>query len=288
LKDFGLADHISEEFVSTRKSAKFLNSTFKLGLFTAVDAFGKNVGLNAAHLKLRDLTKTVGGMRKLEAKYSDAFGQDFPALVQELRSGKLGDQTKAALFSELSDMQPISRLEVPQAYLDMPNGRAVYMLKTFMLKQFDIARREGYNEIKKGNVAAGVKNLTRYALALGVSGATTDMIRQWLMGQTVHFDANDVSKNILKTFGWSEYVLDQAKKGEPVKAVGGVLLPPYQMFDDLYKAAGGGTMSEASREKARAKVAQYIPVVGKLVESHLLGGAERRDAQEAKRKEKAQ
>ncbi len=288
LKDFGLADHVSEEFVSTRKSAKFLNSTFKLGLFTAVDAFGKDVGLNAAHLKLRDLTKTVGGMRKLEAKYSDAFGQDFPALVQELRSGKLGDQTKAALFSELSDMQPISRLEVPQAYLDMPNGRTVYMLKTFMLKQFDIARREGYNEIKKGNVATGIKNLTRYALALGASGAATDMIRQWLMGQTVDFNTNDVSKNILKTFGWSEYVLDQAKKGEPVKAVGGALLPPYQMFDDLYKAAGGGTMSEASREKARAKVAQYIPVVGKLVESHLLGGAERRDAQEAKRKEKAQ
>lgn len=288
MKAFGLADHISEEFVSTRKSAKFLNATFKLGLFTGVDAFGKNVGLNAAHLKLRDLTKTVGGMRKLEAKYGEAFGPDFQALVQELRSGKMGDQTKAALFSELSDMQPISRLEVPQAYLDMPNGRALYMLKTFMLKQFDIVRREGYNEIKKGNVAGGVRNLTRYAIALGVSGATTDMIRQWLMGQTIDFDASGLSKNILKTFGWSEYVLDQVKKGEPVKAVGGTLLPPYKMFDDLYKASGGGELSEAAREKARDRAVQYVPVFGKLVESHLLGGAERRDAQAEKRKEKAQ
>lgn len=295
MKAFGLADHISEEFVSTRKSAKFLNATFKLGLFTGVDAFGKNVGLNAAHLKLRDLTKTVGGMRKLEAKYGDAFGPDFQTLVQELRSGKMGDQTKAALFSELSDMQPISRLEVPQAYLDMPNGRAVYMLKTFMLKQFDIARRIGYNKIKEGYktknsalVAEGIKNLTRYAITLGISGATTDMIRQWLMGQTIDFDASDLSKNILKTFGWSEYVLDQAKKGEPVKAVGGTLLPPYKMFDDLYKASGGGEMSEAAREKARNRAVQYVPVFGKLVESHLLGGAERRDAQAEKRKEKAQ
>ena len=285
-KDFGLADHISEEFVSTRKSAKFLNQTFRLGLFTAVDAFGKNVGLNAAHAKLRDLTKTIGGMRKLEVKYGEALGQDFPALVQELRSGKLGDQTKAALFSELSGMQPISRLEVPQAYLDMPNGRTAYMLKTFMLKQFDIVRREGYNEIKKGNVAGGINNLTRYAIALGVSGATTDMIRQWLMGQAVDLDTNNVWKNVLKTFGWSEYVLDQVKKGDPIKAIGGALLPPYKMFDDLYKAAGGGDLSEEARTKARERAVQYIPVIGKLVESHLLGGAERRDAQAEKRKEK--
>ncbi len=288
MKDFGLADHISEEFVSTRKSAKFLNTTFKLGLFSAVDRFGKNVGLNAALSKLEGQAKTVGGMKALERKYGEAFGEDFPALVQELKSGKPGENVQAALFSELSDMQPITRLEVPQAYLDMPNGRAAYMLKTFMLKQFDIVRRDGYNEIKRGNVAAGVKNLTKYAVALGISGATTDTIRKWLMGQEVDFDTDDLAKNVLKTFGWSEYVLDQAKKGTPVKAVGGTLLPPYKMFDDLYKASGGGTMSEASREKARNQAAQYIPVFGKLFESHLLGGAERRDALEAKRKEKTQ
>jgi hypothetical protein len=288
MKDFGLADHISEEFVSTRKSAKFLNATFKLGLFAGVDAFGKNVGLNAALSKLQGQTKTVGGMRALERKYGEAFGQDFPALVAELRAGKLGDQTRAAIFSELSDMQPITRLEVPQAYLDMPNGRALYMLKTFMLKQFDIVRREAYNEIKRGNVATGVKNLTKYAVALGVSGATTDLIRSWLMGQEVDFEAGDLTKNIFKTFGWSEYVIDQAKKGDPVKAVGGSLLPPWKMFDDLYKAGGGGELSEAARERARDKATQYIPVVGKLYESHFLGGAERRDAQAEKRKEKAE
>lgn len=286
MKDFGLADHISEEFVSTRKSAKFLNATFRLGLFTAVDKFGKNVSLEAALSKLQTQAKTVGGMRALERKYGEAFGEDFQTLAAELRSGKVGDQTRAALFSELSDMQPITRLEVPQAYLDMPNGRAVYMLKTFMLKQFDIVRREAYNEIRRGNVAQGVKNLTRYAVALGVAGATTDMLKNWLLGREIDFDTNDLSKNILKTFGWTEYVADQAKKGDVVKAVGGTFVPPYKMFDDMYKAAGGGEMSDDARERAREKVVQYIPVFGKLFESHLLGGAERFDAQQAKRKAK--
>lgn len=286
MKDFGLADHISEEFVSTRKSAKFLNATFKLGLFTAVDEFGKNVGLEAALSKLQSQTKTVGGMKNLERRFGEAFGEDFPTLVSELRSGKVGDQTRAALFSELSGMQPITRLEVPQAYLDMPNGRAVYMLKTFMLKQFDIVRREAYNEIRRGNTAQGVKNLTKYAVALGVAGATTDMLRDWLMGRDVNFETNDLYKNILKTFGWSEYVADQAKRGDVVKAVGGTFVPPYKMFDDMYKAAGGGTMSDDARERAREKVVQYIPVFGKLFESHLLGGAERFDDQQAKWKAK--
>lgn len=286
MKDFGLADHISEEFVSTRKSAKFLNATFKLGLFTAVDEFGKNVGLEAALSKLQSQTKTIGGMKNLERRFGEAFGEDFPTLVSELRSGKVGDQTRAALFSELSGMQPITRLEVPQAYLDMPNGRAVFMLKTFMLKQFDIVRREAYNEFRRGNTAQSVKNLTKYAVALGIAGATTDMLRDWLMGREVDFETNDLYKNILKTFGWSEYVADQAKRGDIVKAVGGTLLPPYKMFDDMYKAAGGGEMSDKARERAREKVVQYIPVFGKLFESHLLGGAERFDEQRAKRKAK--
>ena len=80
-------------------------------------------------------------------------------------------------------------------------------------------------------------------------------------GREIDFDTNDLSKNILKTFGWTEYVADQAKRGDVVKAIGGTLAPPYKMFDDLIKAAGFGEMSEEAREKARIKMVEYLPPI---------------------------
>lgn len=250
-KDFGLADHISEEFVNTRSSAKFLNKVFKLSGFSAIDMLGKDTLLNAALVKAERQATTARGQRALQAKYGEAFGQDFPQLLADLQAKRMTDNTRAYLFSELSDMQPISKMELPQGYLDMPNGRSVYMLKTFMLKQADIVRRDAYNEIRKGNRAKGLYNLARFGLVLGTAGATTQMLKDWMMGREVNFEATDIAENLLKTFGWSSYVLDKARQGKPVEATGGTLLPPYQMVDQLIA------------QDPRAL--QYIPLVGKPI-----------------------
>ena len=36
---------------------------------------------------------------------------------------------------------------------------SLYMLKSFTLKQYDLVRQEAYDEIAKGNVLKGTKNL---------------------------------------------------------------------------------------------------------------------------------
>lgn len=267
-RDFGLVDHISEEFVSTSSSARFLNQVFKWSGFTAIDLLGKDVHLNAALSKFERLAKTPKGQAEIAGKYKEAFGDDYPALIEDLKSRKLTDNTRSLLFSELSDMQPISKLEMPQGYLDLPNGRFVYMLKSFMLKQVDIVRRDAYNEIKKGNVAKGTGNLLKFSLALGIAGASTDMLKDWLMGRKVDFGKIDIAGNMLKTFGWSQYVADKVKQGKPLEAVRDVALPPYKMWDDIVRRD--------------PKAVQYFPVGGKLFYSHAMGGAEKADKAEAK------
>ena len=268
--DFGLADHIAEEFVGQTKTASFLNKMLRTAGFSAIDRFGKTTMLNAAHDKLT--RQAQSNSPALERKYSAAFGDEYAALVQDLRAGKLTNRVRLALFSELSDFQPISKLEVPQAYLDHPNGRIMYMLKTFMLKQMDVIRRDAYNEIKAGKVAKGLGNLTSYALLLGISGASTDVVKNWLMGRPISFNGSDIAENILRTFGWSQYSLSKAKK-EPLKTTAGMLMPPYQMMDQILTAD--------------PKAVQYIPLVGKLFYNWELGGreeAELRTARDAKKK----
>lgn len=271
-RDFGLADHVAEEFSSVSRTANWLDKMFKYSGFSAIDRFGKSTHLNAALAKYERWSRTPEGVARIREKYGEAYGRELPDLITDLRQGAMTERVRSLLFSELSDMQPISKLELPQGYLDNPNGRLIYMLKTFMLKQMDVVRRDMYGEIKKGNVGRGLKNATEYSLILGLSGASTQMIKDWLLGKDVRFDASDVLENVLKTFAWSEYTREKVRQGKPVEAMVGAIMPPYRMMDDIIRRD--------------PKAVQYIPLVGKLYHSWELGGreeAELRDARKAKK-----
>lgn len=273
-RDLGLADHISEEFVSTRPSAKAVNLAFKVSGFSKIDLFAKDVLLNAA------LRKARRNPEALRAKYGKAFGEEFPQLVAELQSGRVGDKTLSYLFHELSDVQPISKLEMPEGALQRPQGMIggvmhpslVYALKSFMLKQADIVRRDAYNEIKAGRVRKGAKALFRYATILGLAGAGNEELRNWILGRDSVFEAKDLPLNVLKTFGFSEYVMDKARQGKPVEALTGIMAPPYKMFDEILR-------SDESAIK-------YFPIFGRIFYERELGGAEKANAATEKRARK--
>jgi hypothetical protein len=239
----------------------------KYTAFTAIDQFGKGMILEAALNRYEQLATTSAGVKKIREKYGRSLGEEFPQLVADLQRKNKSDLVQSVLFAELSDLQPITRMEVPQMYLDMPNGRAIFMLKTFMLKQGDIIRRDAYNEIKKGEIATGFGNLFKYAVLLGISGATIDTVKDWMMGRDISAKWDRIYKNMLKTFGWSDYVADKVKRGDMTGAAESVILPPYRIMDDIIKAD--------------PKAIQYIFVIGKIIYSRLFGGAERSDAWEA-------
>lgn len=271
--DFGLADHVAEEFVSATRTANWLNKMFKYSGFAAIDRFGKTTLLNAALSRTERLSQSPSGVARLKEKYGEAYGNEFPALVADLKKGALTERVRSMLFSELSDMQPISKLEMPQGYLDNPNGRLIYMLKTFMMKQIDVVRRDTYNEIKKGNVGRGLKNLVEYGLVLGLSGATTQMVKDWLMGNKVSFEPTDVMEQMLRTFGLGAYVTDRIRQGRPVEAILGAIAPPFKIMDDIIRRD--------------PKAVQYIPLIGKLFYSWELGGREETELREARKEKKA-
>jgi hypothetical protein len=276
-KSYGMVDHLSEEFVNTSSSAKALNSIFKISGFTAIDLFGKDMVLNSYLNKYQRMAKTESGQMKLAQEWGDYFTGDLAQLVQDFGSGKVTPLVREALFSKLSDIQPISKLEVPQTYLDNPNGRALYMLKSFALKQADIARVQGYNQIKKGVeqhnpalVGKGMAFLAGYATFLGVSGASMDIIKDWMLGRPFDARWKDIPLNMIKTFGWTEYTMDMVAKGEPLKAVTNIAMPPFQILDTIVKND--------------PKALNYLPFIGKMVYPHTDTG----ELTEAKRLQKRQ
>jgi len=270
-EDMGLMDNMAEEFATTGMTAKWLRNAFKYSGFKTIDKLGKDTIIQGSLNKFRRLSNTQQGRGQISKKYRDVFGDQYGQLVDDLQNKRMTDNVKLLLFNEIADVQPVSLSEVPEAYLRAPNGRIAYMLKTFMLKQMDVLRRESYNEIKKGNVAKGLANLMRYGIIIGSTNAGSQYVKDWMLGRDVEPEATDIGTNFFKTFGWSEYTANKAlgKDGrdpEPFKAVGNVLMPPFLMFDTIF-----------SEDKDWVK---HVPIAGRMIHNWLLGGLEEYEQKE--------
>lgn len=271
-EDLGIVNHISDEFTSQLKSAKFLQGVFKWGGFSLIDRLGKDLLTQASYTKFKDQSNSVGGRRDLAEKYSEAYGSDFPQLVSDLQGGQRTALTDSLIFANLSRMQPLTRLEAPELYNMAPAMRPLYMLKRWMLKQADVVRRDSYDEWRKGHQVKAVGNLTKFATVLGISGMAVGEVKDWILGKDPDEKewVGKFADNVLKTFGWSSYATKQAEEGHPLKAVAGSLAPPYDMWDKIITAD--------------PKALDYLPIVGRMLRGHF----EDKDAVKQEQREKAQ
>jgi hypothetical protein len=239
LQDYGFID-IAEEFASNSKSSAFMRGAFKWGGFRGVDRIGKETLLNRAYTNYTKQVKTDKGLAEFRKKWLPAFGDDLPELIENLKKGNMNSQdVRLLLWHNLSDMQPVSLSEMPLKYLENPNGRAFYMLKTFTLKQFDVMRRDAFQLMKKkGTRTEGAKNLLRYATYFTAGGMSSQALKDFIMGR--EYDVSDAFiDNMWKMIGFNKYgaekLADTGVKGITDAAVSLVSVPtgPYiNMLDD--------------------------------------------------------
>jgi len=258
-KQAGLMNHASQEFVSSGWTNKVTQKLFKLG-FSQVDNLGKTVMLQGALDKGGKLARTKKGIAKLHEKYGAAYGDEFTDLVEDLANNKLSPNVRTYLFSELTRVQPVSLSELPLEYLRNPNLRPAWMFKSFMLKQVDMIRNEAINNIAKGNVAEGTKNLLYITSLLGSSGLAIAELKAYVMGKDSTLEEMTpvdvgfgIARNVGKTFGMPERVRDQLKAGSVGKAVGETLGIPIDMYDKTIQGAIEGDPKKAAKSTAAGR-----------------------------------
>ena len=162
-EDLGI-ERIAAEFVEISKTGKALDLVFKSVGLTAMDRIGKETLCQAAYDKMRkQAKKIVSGKnnfvldeqkkRNFYVKLLQIFESEkaVDLILKDLAEGKITEDIKFLMFCELCNFQPITLSQMPKKYLDSPNGRIAYQLKTFTLKQFDVYRREG--TIRMANAA---------------------------------------------------------------------------------------------------------------------------------------
>lgn len=274
--DLGIEDLIATELAmgGPRKTAKLLDKTMGIAGFKRVDRLGKETLINASLKKARNMAKTTKGEQALRKEVQAIFGKETDSFIADLKAGQISDNVKLYSFNKLADVQPIALSEMPEGYLRAKNGRLLYMLKSFTLKQLDIVRRNVVQEWNKGNKLQATKQAALLAGYVTVANVSTQSVKDLLMGREVRVeDIPDRSLwALLGAYGLNQYTYDRYLARGDVKGAALAYVSPATPIIDAAFTLG----TELPKDDPKLEpVLRGIPLVGPLVYSWFGGGAEK-------------
>lgn len=276
LVDVGLEDAVAKELThgDVRLTSRLLNKMMGGSGFKAVDRLGKETHMTASYKAARKLVSNKVGERKFRNEWGKVYGKEIDALIDDLQRGNVSENVKFHMFNELADIQPIALSEMPEAYLKHPNGRVLYMLKSFMLKQYDIVRRKIVGEWSKGNKIQAVKMAALYAGYITAANTGTQIAKDMLLGRKVR--PEDIPSRsmwaLLGVFGMNKYTAERyLQRGDVKGALTNFWMPATPLFDAAFTLGKELPQDEPSLEP----VLKGIPLVGPLVYNWFGGGAEK-------------
>jgi hypothetical protein len=277
-EDLGIGE-IAQEFSDRTLLSKGVNFVFKATGLNRVDRLGKETFINGVSRTLRQ--EAVASPEALTERLRPIFGDETGAVVADLRDGVVSDNVKYLLFNELLDFQPAALSEVPLKYLESPNGRVLYALKTYTIKLFDVYRREVVQQAKTDPKQAA-KNMVRLAGYLALFNASAGEIRDFISGRETDL-SDKVVDNLAKSVGFGRYQLTQIPEEGLGRTLASQILPPTQLIDDLSKdMVDVFTKDSEDLEVANLRSFRNIPVGGKLYYWWLGRGAEQQARQAPK------
>lgn len=275
-EDLGI-ENIVQEFMSNTRSGKLLDTTFKYVGLSALDRLGKETLVNGFYSKMHSLAKNAGTNEKAYQKAYNELAKylepdEIPQAIADFANKNMSETTEVALFNKLLDFQPVAKSEMPQRYLEMPNGRLFYMLKSFTLKQIDVFRREAIDDIVSGNpkkMAKGVKNMVHLGGMFMLANMGADTMKDFILGRDTPPE-DTVIDNLWRLAGASKFDVYKARTDGVGQTVIRKILFPTSVFDGVGRdVANSITGREYERgplqgERFKSETVSSIPVAGKL------------------------
>tara|TARA_R100000479_G_scaffold27136_2_gene10449 strand:- start:1124 stop:4687 length:3564 start_codon:yes stop_codon:yes gene_type:complete len=286
VKYFNLADHNIDSATSTDGLSKTLDKVFTVVGLKKLDQLAKNTTMNASWRKYKAQAKKDAP--RLRDELTPVFGRERAGqMVKELQesnptSGQLPKAVEELIWYKFLDLNPATLGEMPKFYNQSGNARIMYMLKTFTIKQFDVAREAASADIAKakelyaqGNkkaaaqsAAKGMKGLIGLATVFAAANAGTDMIKDTLYGRPIKRDEL-LENNLWKLIGINRYLVMKAQRDGPAKAFLEFLLPPTAVFD----RAGQDIQALAGDKEYKGAMLQGTPL--DMVYWKYLGGLDK-------------
>ena len=209
----------------TGGSSRYVDFALKWSGLKAMDLFGKDVYLEAALKKAEGMSES-----EFVTQQGHVFGDKTAEVHRKIIEGNWRDSDGTVdpdvqyyAFNSLSNTQPISLSEMPETYLTSGQGRILYTLKTYALKQINNVIREA----KK----PGLKNKAKAAqlvMLLTLAGASADELKDLMLGRTTEF-SDHMYDNLFKISLLSRYSLEGSRTGKGILT--DLLVPPTGIID---------------------------------------------------------
>ena len=289
LEKLGVVNTITADLTNVGTTGQWLDKFLKLSGFRTIDRFGKKTLVTGFFNNAKKTIKTEAGRNKF-IKENEKF-YDTERLLNRLSAGDMEDnEVLLYLFNKLADVQPITPSEYPLRYLDMPNGKIIYTLKSYSVKAVDQLRREIIKQWKAGNKKQAIINGAKFTTIVALSSATVDEARNVLRGESI--DIEDITDNFvynliqLPTIVGTKYSLEQLER----RGATGFLssfIPPFGVLDScLATPALTKTFGNEITEAKTRNCVSDIPVIGQIIADWKLGGAEIREKRDRTEKSK--
>lgn len=285
-EELGVIQNIAADIEANGIGANLVDKALRYSGFRAVDRLGKDTLINAAHIK-----NTKIALKKPEEivkRWGKVFGDETGSLIDDLKNGRNTENVRLLLFNELSDAQPISLSEMPESYLNQPNGRILYALKSFALKQLDLVKRTSIDEMRSGNYIKGFTNLARYAAIMGLSGGSVATVRDWM--QTKEFRPEKLPDKSFETLMGIMFLNEYARNkyianGDFAGYLTNLVAPaaPEVITTSVQALMEAASNDETSDPEKFNRAIKDIPVMGKLAYYWMFGGAEKKLERERKK-----
>lgn len=235
-KELGV-EHGGYQFRDAGKIGKYVDAVTSRTGFQKLDIFGKENRLNGAYQWAQDAARNPGSedYKLMESRYKDMLGDRWQAAVDDLKAGNKTADSQFIPFLELTRLQPVTKANMPEAYLKTAKGRVLYALKSFMLNQLDFVRRDIVRNLgTSGQRMTGLKNMASLIAMLGVSNFGKDLLVDLIRGKRISPEQvpQRAVDSVLGIIGLSSFL---AKEGvqKPSDALMDFLGPPTPVIDDL-------------------------------------------------------
>ena len=238
-EQIGLEEAI-QEFAGERNGKAALDWVLSKTGFKAMDRLGKETFINSHIRKTRNQLNGKQGAKermRLRQKWQGVFEDETEQLIDDLAKGRFSDNVGVYLFNQLEEVQPIALSSMPKPYLDNPNGRILYMLKSFTIKQLDLMRRDILDNLAKGDTPLAFKNLTSLGTLFVLGNGSADMLKDFMTGDEIEMEDTLVD-NVWKLIGLNRYTGDRALEGGFGQAIVDTVAPPLTVYDRATRAMG--------------------------------------------------
>ena len=244
---------------------KALRKLLGVNGFTSMDRLGKETYINADFQARQQQAQK--SPQKLQKELEGLFmPKEAAEVVEALKNGDINnDNLQSLLYYDLSAVQPMSLLDMPERYALGGGGyKLLYQLKSFAARRANYLytrTQEQFHEAQTPEeYAKAIADSMRFFTLLIGYGALTNLLKDFLLGRSLDV-TEELVDTILQNAMVTRYMIKRGKQ-DPMNALINAVVPPaLGTANDLWQDTG--RVISGKKDISQMNIWSRLPIFGK-------------------------